>query len=74
MKINKTCPKCQSADIIRIDGSVGAYGVGNNVMVGATIFSAVKVNRYICCNCGFTEEWIDKSDIDKISNSRKAKR
>ena len=39
-----------------------------------SIFSAVKVNRYICCNCGFTEEWIDKEDINKIANNNKAKR
>ncbi len=74
MKNNKMCPKCQSTNIVRIDGSVGAHGVGNNVMLGMTIFSAVKVNRYICCNCGFTEEWIDKEDIDEIANSNKAKR
>ena len=74
MKNNKMCPKCQSTNIVRIDGSVGAHGVGNNVMLGITIFSAVKVNRYICCNCGFTEEWIDKEDIDEIANSNKAKR
>ena len=74
MKNNKMCPKCQSTNIVRIDGSVGAHGVGNNVMLGMTIFSAVKVNRYICCNCGFTEEWIDKEDIDEIANSNKANR
>ena len=74
MKNNKMCPKCQSTNIVRIDGSVGAHGVGNNVMLGMTIFSAVKVNRYICCNCGFTEEWIDEEDIDEIANSNKAKR
>lgn len=27
------------------------------------------VNRYICCNCGYCEEWIDKEDISKIKNS-----
>lgn len=74
MKNTKICPKCQSKDIVRIDGSVDAYGTGNNVITGNTIFSAVNVNRYICCNCGFTEEWIDKEDIQKIITSKKAKR
>lgn len=72
MKMNKTCPKCGSYEIIRIDGNAGPYGVGNNIMVGATIFSAVNVNRYICCNCGYSEEWIDKEDLDKLKNSKKA--
>ena len=71
MKNNKMCPKCQSTNIVRIDGSVGAHGVGNNVMLGMTIFSAVKVNRYICCNCGFTEEWIDKEDIQILKKKYK---
>lgn len=74
MKNTKICPKCQSTNIVRIDGYSGAYGSGNNVMTGNTIFSAVNVNRYICCNCGFTEEWIDKEDIQKIVDSKKAKR
>ena len=74
MKNTKTGPKCASANIVRIDGYAGTYGSGNNILIGSTIFSAVNVNRYICCSCGFTEEWIDKEDIEKIANSKKAKR
>lgn len=74
MKNTKTCPKCHSGDIVRIDGFTGAYGTGNNVMTGNTFFSTVNVNRYICCACGFTEEWIDREDLEKIKNSKKAKR
>ncbi len=71
MKNTKICPKCGANDIIRINGHAGAYGSGNNIMLGATIFSAVNVNRYICCDCGFTEEWIDKEDIEKIKKRMK---
>lgn len=74
MKNTRLCPKCHSGNIVRIDGYVEPYGGGNNVMTGATIFSAVNVNRYICCDCGFTEEWIDMEDIPKVVNSKKAKR
>ena len=35
MKNTKVCPKCGGEEIIRIDGYAGAYGAGNNVMVGA---------------------------------------
>ncbi len=67
MKNSRTCPKCQSTDIIRIPGEVRAFGAGNNVMVGATIFGAVKVTRYLCAACGFSEEWIDSAeDIGRI--------
>ena len=74
MKNSRTCPKCNSNNIVSIDGYAGAYGSGNNIMTGHTIFSAVNVNRYICCSCGYTEEWIDKEDMDKVVNSKKAKR
>lgn len=59
MKNGKVCPKCGSTDILRIPGKAGAYGSGNNIPNGPTIFQYIKVTRYLCCNCGFTEEWID---------------
>lgn len=74
MKNSHICPKCGGSDIVRIDGNVGAYGTGNNVILGATVFSAVEVHRYICCACGFTEEWIDERDLQKVRDSRKAHR
>lgn len=73
MKNTNKCPKCGSDDIIRVNGSSRGYGAGNNIMIGMTVFSAVKVNRYICCNCGFCEEWIDKEDIPKIKKSSNPK-
>lgn len=72
MKNKRVCPKCGSTDILVIDGYTGAYGSGNNIITGNTVFSAVNVDRYICCSCGFTEEWINKEDIDKIKKSKKA--
>ena len=38
-------------------------------MVGLTIFSAVPVHRYVGGSCGFTEEWIDREDIEKVRHS-----
>lgn len=72
MKIKQECPKCNSENIIRIPGEVGPYGSGNNITVGATILSAIKVTRYLCGNCGYTEEWIDnKQDIEKLTKKYK---
>ena len=66
MKNRKICPKCNSTDIIKIPGKAGAYGVGNNIQVGWSNFFAVLVHRYLCCSCGYSEEWIDKEDIRKL--------
>ncbi len=66
MKNKRICPKCNSSDILLVPGKAGAYGSGNNIQTGMTIFSAVLVHRYICCSCGYSEEWIDKEDIQKL--------
>ncbi len=59
VKNSGTCTKCNQNKILRIEGKIGAYGVGNNIRFGLTIFNAVKVTRYLCTGCGFSEEWID---------------
>lgn len=66
MKRTHQCPKCSGTDIIRVPGKAGAYGAGNNIQVGMTTFSAVLVHRYVCCTCGYSEEWIDKEDLSKL--------
>lgn len=70
MKNTKTCPKCGSKDILIVDGNVGTHGAGNNIPVGFTLYSSVLVNRYLCCSCGFSEEWINRDDIPKVRSSR----
>lgn len=74
MKNTHICPKCGSDDIVRVAGDTRAYGAGNNIMIGMSIFSAINVNRYICCRCGYCEEFIDTSDLERLKNSKKAKK
>lgn len=71
MKFTRQCPKCGSRDIVRCNGTSGPHGAGNNIQVGFSIFSAVMVNRYICCYCGFSEEWIDEKDLPRLKASSK---
>lgn len=66
MKNSRICPKCNSNDILVVPGKAGAYGSGNNIQMGMTIFSAVMVDRYVCCKCGYSEEWIRREDIDNL--------
>ena len=67
MKNDKHCTKCKHDDILRIEGQVGAHGAGNNITIGWTIFSSVKVTRFVCTACGFSEEWIESpEDIAKL--------
>ena len=55
MRYSHTCPKCGSRDIITVPGKAGAYGSGNYIPLGMTIFSTAPVYRYVCCGCGYTE-------------------
>ena len=68
MKNKRMCPKCGSKDILLIPGKAGAYGTGNNIQVGWSNFSAVLVNRYLCCDCGYSEEWINEIFLDDLKN------
>ncbi len=71
MKNTHRCPKCNGVNIMIFDGYVGAYGSGPHLMAGATTLSAVRKDNYVCCDCGYTEEWIPLEDIPKVQKSKK---
>lgn len=73
MKKTKVCPKCGGTDILRVEGNVGPNGAGNNLMLGKTIFSAVALPRYVCCGCGYAEEWADSADLFRLRELRSKK-
>jgi len=63
MKNSNKCPKCESGQIARVE-----YfgGWSKNIPTGL-ISGNVKVIRYVCVSCGFSEEWIDSpSDLQKL--------
>jgi Zn ribbon nucleic-acid-binding protein len=68
MKNTTKCPKCESTDILHIPGQVEKLGFGNNIPVGRfTTWSHVKVSRFLCVNCGFSEEWVvDKEGMQRL--------
>ena len=73
MKQTRQCPKCGSSDLLCFlnDGFLDSSTKG--IAVGKTIFSNVSVERYICCGCGYTEEWVRRNDIQRLKQSSKAK-
>jgi len=67
MKTTNICTKCNSVDVVIVKGEKTNYARGNVIFTGSTILSAAMVNKYVCCNCGFIEEWVDNSqDLQKI--------
>ena len=65
MKKNKRCPKCESNDILEVNGSnptfISKVGLNNHL----------NIIKYICCNCGYIEEWVSNSDLEKLKNNKK---
>lgn len=78
MKNSKECPKCMSDNIVRFDGLRLYNALGNVLLVKRSknrlLVDVVCIHRYVCCNCGYTEEWIDKEDLQKVAESQFAKR
>lgn len=64
MKVNKKCPKCQSENII-IHPKQHSKMINYNSLVVDSFHNA-RVERYICKNCGFFEEYIIKEDLKKF--------
>lgn len=73
MKHSKQCLKCGSCDIIVLKNDGFPEMSDRGLMTGASILTNVALDRYICCGCGYTEEWTDKYGIQRIRKSRKAK-
>lgn len=67
MKHTKVCPKCEGTDILHVHGILEMGDIGNNIYTGASKLTAAPVGRYLCCECGYMEEWLDQlRDIEKI--------
>ena len=60
MKNSGTCPKCGGKAIVRVPDSPRRHASGNNIdTTQATLFGKVPVIRYVCCDCGYVENWVE---------------
>ena len=62
MRNNKKCPKCGNVDVVEIPGGM----TGKNWLpVG---LGTAAVDRWVCCACGYSEEWIEQGKLKKIKD------
>ena len=65
MKQSKICPKCGSDEVIAfMEPTHGINDNGNHIYTG--IFSYASLWRYVCCDCGYTEQYVNMPEIKKI--------
>lgn len=75
MKTLKKCPKCNSIDIIRVPDNQYRHASGNNIYTTKyTLIGKIPVIRYVCCECGYVENWIESDkELKEIKNTFKNK-
>lgn len=66
MKNIRVCPKCGSNHIVSPRYTVAPKNTGafDSVPLGA--FTAARIHRYICTDCGYVEFWIEQPDLDQV--------
>ena len=62
MKNSKTCPKCGSSHILRVED--GADSTGISLYLG--FLSRTPVARYVCTGCGYAESWVDQQFLPEL--------
>lgn len=70
MKKNKFCPKCKNSKIIIIKDIFHSNG-GGNITKSKNIFNnrnCAKLTFYICEECGYVEQYLDKDEINKLKS------
>jgi len=68
MKYSRRCPKCGSTDLVYIPGGSKVYSA---IFTGD--LGAVPIQKYLCCNCGFIEFWLDKEEYIKTVKEKYGK-
>lgn len=47
-------------NIVRVPDNPARYASGNNIYTtNITLFGKIPVIRYVCCNCGYVENWVE---------------
>ena len=63
MKNTGRCPKCGSLEVVRVPDHPGRWASGNNIYTTrATLLGKIPVIRYVCCRCGYVENWVERRE------------
>lgn len=70
MKNTRCCPKCYSENIVRVPDNAHRY-LSNSICITKFVtVERVPVARYVCCNCGYVEDWVENgNECNKIKKA-----
>lgn len=68
MKNTKCCPKCGAYNVVRVPDNPNRHASGNNIYTSTlTLMGKIPVIRYVCCDCGYVENWVEKQkELEEI--------
>lgn len=71
MKNGNGCPKCGSRRVVRVPDDPRRHASGNNIYTTrATLLGKIPVIRYVCCDCGYVENWVEsRRELEKIEET-----
>lgn len=71
MRDTGRCPKCHSGNIVRVPDNPNRHASGNNIYTTTmTLFRKIPVIRYVCCDCGYVENWVEnRHELDEIKKT-----
>lgn len=62
MKNSGVCPKCGAARVVRVPDQPLRHASGNNIYTTTmTLAGKIPVIRYVCCACGYVENWVERA-------------
>ncbi len=68
MRYSYQCPKCQSRDVVEVTGST--MNTYQKIPLTKWSMKHAVLDRYICTDCGYTEEFVQLSDKFKKTARR----
>lgn len=71
MKNGSPCPKCGCRRVVRVPDNPRRHASGSNIYTtSATLLGKIPVIRYVCCDCGYVENWVEtRRELEKIEEA-----
>ena len=71
MKNSGRCPQVRFDGYCPCSDNPRRYTSGNNIYTTSmTLIGKIPVIRYVCCRCGYVENWVEKAgELDTIKRS-----